>query len=161
MSTVEEPEKWVNLEIVADHTGLSKDTIRSYIRKDAIRAKNLVRAAGQLQIDGALLYDFLRDAVEHRQPGFVGALGDSQLVSGFLCDKGLVINGILSVHGLHLGSILVLSVPLRIYGMKVGGMFHVNKSFSILPTRFLQEHLFFVIVIETIRAVKREPVHRG
>ena len=36
MSIVDEPEKWVNLEIVADHTGLSKDTIRSYIRKDAI-----------------------------------------------------------------------------------------------------------------------------
>lgn len=122
-------------------------TILSYLSVQRSRT-----GSGALQIDGALLYDFLRDAVEHRQPGFVGALGDSQLVSGFLCDKGLVINGILSVHGLHLGSILVLSVPLRIYGMKVGGMFHVNKSFSILLTRFLREHSFFVIVIETIRA---------
>lgn len=31
-----EPEKWVNLETVADHTGLSKDTIRNYIKKGAI-----------------------------------------------------------------------------------------------------------------------------
>ncbi len=31
-----EPEKWVNLEAVADHTGLSKDTIRNYIKKGAI-----------------------------------------------------------------------------------------------------------------------------
>ena len=65
------------------------------------------RAAGQLQIDGPLLHDLPGNAVEHRKPGFVGALGDAQLVAGFLRDKGLVINGILSVHGLHLGSGLV------------------------------------------------------
>ena len=65
------------------------------------------RATGQLQIDGPLLHDLPGNAVEHRKPGFVGALGDAQLVAGFLRDKGLVINGILSVHGLHLGSGLV------------------------------------------------------
>lgn len=31
-----ENEKWVNLEEVANHTGLSKDTIRNYIKKNAI-----------------------------------------------------------------------------------------------------------------------------
>ena len=72
-----------------------------------VRTKNLIRAAGQLQIDGALLHDLFGNAVEHRQPGFVGALGDAQLVAGFLRDKRLVINGILPVHGLHLSSGLV------------------------------------------------------
>ena len=65
------------------------------------------RAAGQLQIDGPLLHDLPGNAVEHRKPGFVGALGDAQLVAGFLRDKRLVINGILPVHGLHLSSGLV------------------------------------------------------
>ena len=72
-----------------------------------VRTKNLIRAAGQLKIDGALLHNLPGNAVEHRQPGFVSTLGDAQLIAGFLCDKGLVINGILSVHGLHLGSGLV------------------------------------------------------
>jgi excisionase family DNA binding protein len=31
-----EPEKWVNLEEIAVHTGLSKDTIRNYIKKGVI-----------------------------------------------------------------------------------------------------------------------------
>ena len=31
-----ETEKWVNLEEIADHMGLSKDTIRNYIKKDQI-----------------------------------------------------------------------------------------------------------------------------
>lgn len=33
MTILEEPEKWVNLETIAEHTGLSKDTIRNYIKK--------------------------------------------------------------------------------------------------------------------------------
>lgn len=31
-----EAEKWVNLEEIAEHMGLSKDTIRNYIKKDQI-----------------------------------------------------------------------------------------------------------------------------
>lgn len=31
-----EPEKWVSLEEIASHTGLSKDTIRNYIKKCVI-----------------------------------------------------------------------------------------------------------------------------
>lgn len=31
-----EVEKWVSLEEVADHIGLSKDTIRNYIKRDQI-----------------------------------------------------------------------------------------------------------------------------
>lgn len=31
-----EMEKWVNLEEVAEHTGLSKDTIRNYIKRNVI-----------------------------------------------------------------------------------------------------------------------------
>lgn len=31
-----EPEKWVSLEEIAVHTGLSKDTIRNYIKRGAI-----------------------------------------------------------------------------------------------------------------------------
>lgn len=34
--TVYTSEKWANLEEVAEHTGLSKDTIRNYIKKNAI-----------------------------------------------------------------------------------------------------------------------------
>ena len=33
---VKEPEKWVNLEDIATHTALSKDTIRNYIKKGVI-----------------------------------------------------------------------------------------------------------------------------
>ena len=36
MTILEEPEKWVNLETLAEHTGLSKDTIRNYIKKEMI-----------------------------------------------------------------------------------------------------------------------------
>ena len=36
MTILEEPEKWVNLETIAEHTGLSKDTIRNYIKKEMI-----------------------------------------------------------------------------------------------------------------------------
>lgn len=32
----EKTEKWVNLEEIAEHTGLSKDTIRNYIKRDVI-----------------------------------------------------------------------------------------------------------------------------
>lgn len=32
----QEHEKWVNLEAIAEHTGLSKDTIRNYIKKELI-----------------------------------------------------------------------------------------------------------------------------
>jgi len=31
-----EPEKWSNLEEIADHLGVSKDTIRNWIKKEAI-----------------------------------------------------------------------------------------------------------------------------
>lgn len=31
-----ETEKWVNLEEIAEHIGLSKDTIRNYIKKNQI-----------------------------------------------------------------------------------------------------------------------------
>ena len=31
-----EPEKWSNLEEVAEHLGVSKDTIRAWIKKNAI-----------------------------------------------------------------------------------------------------------------------------
>ena len=31
-----EPEKWSNLEIIAEHLGVSKDTIRNWIKKKAI-----------------------------------------------------------------------------------------------------------------------------
>jgi len=31
-----EPERWVNLEEIATHTSLSKDTIRNYIKKNCI-----------------------------------------------------------------------------------------------------------------------------
>jgi len=31
-----EPEKWVSLEEIATHTGLSKDTIRNYIKRSVI-----------------------------------------------------------------------------------------------------------------------------
>lgn len=31
-----EPEKWVSLEEIASHTGLSKDTIRNYIKRRVI-----------------------------------------------------------------------------------------------------------------------------
>ncbi|WP_312339030.1 helix-turn-helix domain-containing protein [Anaerospora hongkongensis] len=31
-----EPEKWVSLEEIAVHTGLSKDTIRNYIKRGVI-----------------------------------------------------------------------------------------------------------------------------
>ena len=54
-----------------------------------VRAQNLIRTAGQLQINGALLHDLPGNAVEHRQPGSVVALGDAQLVAKFLRDKGL------------------------------------------------------------------------
>ena len=33
---ITEPEKWVSLEAVADHLGVSKDTIRNWIRKKSI-----------------------------------------------------------------------------------------------------------------------------
>jgi excisionase family DNA binding protein len=33
---VNEPEKWVSLEEIAEHTGLSKDTIRNYIKRGVI-----------------------------------------------------------------------------------------------------------------------------
>mgnify|MGYP001278218470 CR=1 FL=1 len=33
---ITEKEKWVNLEEVAVHTGLSKDTIRNYIKRNVI-----------------------------------------------------------------------------------------------------------------------------
>ncbi len=35
-TTNTEMEKWVNLEEVAEHTGLSKDTIRNYIKRNVI-----------------------------------------------------------------------------------------------------------------------------
>jgi len=31
-----EPEKWVNLEEIATHTNLSKETIRNYIKREVI-----------------------------------------------------------------------------------------------------------------------------
>ena len=33
---VNEPEKWVSLEEIAVHTGLSRDTIRNYIKRGVI-----------------------------------------------------------------------------------------------------------------------------
>lgn len=33
---LEKTEKWVNLEEIAEHTGLSKDTIRNYIKRNVI-----------------------------------------------------------------------------------------------------------------------------
>jgi excisionase family DNA binding protein len=33
---INEPEKWVSLEEIATHTGLSKDTIRNYIKRGVI-----------------------------------------------------------------------------------------------------------------------------
>jgi excisionase family DNA binding protein len=36
MTVANEPEKWVSLENVAVHTGLSKDTIRNYIKRKVI-----------------------------------------------------------------------------------------------------------------------------
>ena len=33
---LEKTEKWVNLEEIAKHTGLSKDTIRNYIKREVI-----------------------------------------------------------------------------------------------------------------------------
>lgn len=33
---MEEVERWYNLEEIANHLGVSKDTIRSYIKKDTI-----------------------------------------------------------------------------------------------------------------------------
>jgi excisionase family DNA binding protein len=31
-----EPEKWINLEAISNHLGVSKDTIRNWIKKGAI-----------------------------------------------------------------------------------------------------------------------------
>ena len=31
-----EPEKWISLEAIAEHLGVSKDTIRNWIKKNAI-----------------------------------------------------------------------------------------------------------------------------
>lgn len=36
MTVANEPEKWVSLEEIAVHTGLSKDTIRNYIKRGVI-----------------------------------------------------------------------------------------------------------------------------
>ncbi len=36
MTVAIEPEKWVSLEEIAVHTGLSKDTIRNYIKRGVI-----------------------------------------------------------------------------------------------------------------------------
>ena len=36
MKMEKEPEKWSNLEEIAEHCGVSKDTIRNWIKKDAI-----------------------------------------------------------------------------------------------------------------------------
>ena len=33
---INEPEKWVSLEEIASHTGLSKDTVRNYIKRGVI-----------------------------------------------------------------------------------------------------------------------------
>lgn len=37
------PEKWSSLEEIADHLGVSKDTIRNWIRKDAIPYRRIGR----------------------------------------------------------------------------------------------------------------------
>ena len=36
-----EPEKWSSLEDIAEHLGVSKDTIRNWIRKDVIPHKRV------------------------------------------------------------------------------------------------------------------------
>jgi len=36
-----EPEKWSNMEEIADHLGVSKDTVRNWIKKNAIPHKRI------------------------------------------------------------------------------------------------------------------------